>query len=404
MYKQVSLWLVLLVVFLDEMAVGLVYPMFSSMIFISNGPLLLENASEASKGIYLGILLGALPITSFFFAPILGALSDQKGRKPLYFFSLVLAVLGYSLSIFGVWMKSITTLIIARSLNGIAAGNIGVASATIADLSNAENKAKYFGLFAMASGVGFMIGPVLGGIFSKTSFAMPFFFAGFASLLNLILIFLFFKESHVVKIKSKILFWDGILKIKKAFHLKELKIIFFTVTFFCFAWSFFYEFIPVVWISNLGFDSTKVGFFYAYGSFFYALSSGLLIRPFQKRFKPHALVFYSLLSLGGLILILPFFLYGVFIWIYLPLVNFLVALAYPTYSTIVSDSVDENSQGEILGILQSIQMFAFGISPLLGGFFLGIHPLSPMFLGGFFMLVGAFIFGVFLRKRIFLVK
>jgi DHA1 family tetracycline resistance protein-like MFS transporter len=169
----------------------------------------------------------------------------------------------------------------------------------------------------------------------------------------------------------------------------------------CFGWSFFYEFLPVVWIADLGFDAKTVGIFYAYGAGIYALSSGMLIRPFQKWFRPYVLVFYSLVLLGCVILSLLFFRQAFWIWFYLPVVNFLIALIYPTYSAIVSDAVDENSQGEVLGILQSIQMFAFGISPLFGGGALGIHPLAPMLLGGGFMLLGACIFGLFLRKKIF---
>lgn len=401
MQKQISLWLVLFVVFLDEMGVGLVYPMFSSMVFHPAGPLGLADAPEAVKGIYLGFLLAALPIVAFFSGPILGSLSDQKGRKPLYLLSLSLAILGYAFSIFGVWAKSIFILIAARCVIGIAAGNAGVVSATIADLSGPANKAKNFGLFSMAAGVGFMIGPVLGGVLSKTTFVLPFVMAGIASLANLLLIFFFFRETHLVRSAAVIRYSEGIRSIRKAFRLADLKYIFFAVICFCFGWSFFYEFLPVAWIGDYGFDAKRVGIFFAYGAGFYALSSGVLIRPFQKWFRPHSLVFYSIALLGCVILALLFFHKAFWIWIYLPIVNFLIALAYPTYAAIVSDSVDENSQGEILGILQSIQMLAFGISPLFGGGALGIHPHSPMLLGGGFMTIGACILGIFLRKKIF---
>ncbi len=401
MHKKIYLWLVLFVVFVDEVGVGLVYPMFSSMIFHPSDPLGLSHAPDLIKGVYLGILLAALPIAAFFSGPILGSLSDQKGRRPLYLVSLSLAILGYLLSMYGVWIQSIFILISARCIVGIAAGNAGVVSATIADISTPENKASYFGLYSMAAGLGFMIGPVLGGVFSKNNFLLPFSWAAIASIANLVLIFFLFQETHQVRSSAKVRYTEGLFCLQKAFRLHDLKFLFFTAICFCFGWSFFYEFLPVVWLSDFGFNTDQVGMFYAYGSGFYALSSGLLIRPFQKRFRRHSLVFYSLAILGGVILAILFLPHPFWIWIYLPIVNFLIALTYPTYSAIISDSVDENSQGEILGISQSIQMFSFGISPLLGGTALGLHPHSPMLLGGGFMWIGAAILGLFLKKKIF---
>ena len=87
------------------------------------------------------------------------------------------------------------------------------------------------------------------------------------------------------------------------------------------------------------------------------------------------------------------------IWVYLAVVNFLVALAFPTYTTIVSNSVGKDSQGEILGILESVQATAFGISPLLAGFLLGVHVHMPMVLGGTSMLIAALLLGVNKKKN-----
>ena len=85
---NVSLWLVLFVVFLDHIGIGLVYPMFSAMMFEPDSPFMDVAASGVVRGWYLGALLAAMPLAAFFSSPILGALSDQKGRRPLFLFCL----------------------------------------------------------------------------------------------------------------------------------------------------------------------------------------------------------------------------------------------------------------------------------------------------------------------------
>jgi len=397
--KKITLILVLCVVFLDEMGLGLVYPMFSSMVFQSNGLMANIGASQLIKGLFLGMLYAAPAISAFISGPILGAASDQKGRKPLYIFSLSLAVFGYMACIVSVILKNIWMLIFSRAIVGIAVGNAGVVGATVADLSTKDNKVKNFGLYSMASGVGFMTGPFLGGIFAKNSFVVPFIMATILTLLNLLLIVFFLKETFPGKIKNKIRYLESFYNVKKAFQQTQLRTIFAAAIVFCFAWSFFYEFIPVSWIEH-GFTVKQVALFYAYGAGIYALSSGVLIRPFVK-YNNYAVVFYSIAALGLSMVGCLYMQDRFYIWVYMAILNFLIALAYPTYSAMVSNSVDENMQGEIMGMLQSVQMLAFGISPILGGMFLGVSTNTPMIIGGGAMLLSACILAIFLPKVVF---
>lgn len=395
-----SLWLVLFVVFLDHVGIGLVYPMFSSMMFDPGSPFVSVNISNAIKGWYLGILLAATPLAAFFSGPILGAFSDQKGRRPLFLFCLTLAIVGYACSMIGVITKSILLLVGSRIIVGLADGSMGVVSAAVADLSKDDtSKAKNFGLYGMVSGVGFVLGPVLGGIFSTIGFTIPFLVAGLATLLNLFLIWMYFKETHVVRKTAKIRLTDGIRNLKKAFQIPSLRTLFLVSIFFCVGWSFFYEFLPVIWISNYGFDTMKVGFFFAYGSGIYALSSGILIRPIVNRFKPYLVLFYSLCLLGIVTLLLLFHSSAFWVWIYLPAVTFLVALIFPTYTTMISDKAGVDAQGEILGISGSLQALSFAVSPLAAGFLIGGNIHMPLFIGGLSILSAALIVGILLRKK-----
>jgi len=399
--SQISLWIVLFVLFLDWMGLGLVYPMFSSMLFDAESPLVSADTSDAARGWYLGLLLASMSIAQFFSSPILGALSDQKGRRPLLLISISLGVFAYAISAWGVWLGSISVLLIGRTLVGVAAGNAAVVSAAVADLSTKESKARNFGLFGMASGVGFTVGPFLGGQLSEFGYSAPFLFAGIATFLNLLLVYFYLQETHLTLKATSIRLDDGIRNLRKAFKIPGLRILFLAILLFCFGWSFFYEFIPVSWIADYGFNSGDIGFFYAYGSGCYALSSGYLIRPLVNRYKHISVLFYALTIMGAAILLLLLRPGVEWLWVYLPVVNYLAALLFPTSTAMVSDWAGKDAQGEILGISQSVQSAAFAISPLAAGSFLGANPHMPMLLGGIAILLAALVLGLSLRNQIF---
>ena len=187
--KSLALFLVLFVIFIDWLGIGLVYPIFSAMLFHPDHQLLAIGASYSWRCHCLGLLLAATPIAEFLSGPLLGAFSDQIGRRPLFLVTQFIAVIGYFLSALAVSWGSIAVLIGARALAGIAAGNAAVVGATVADLSTVETKVKNFGLYSMACGLGFTAGPLLSGALGSIfGFHVPFLLAALAILTNLILI------------------------------------------------------------------------------------------------------------------------------------------------------------------------------------------------------------------------
>lgn len=382
-----SLLILLLTNFLDWMSIGLVYPMFSSMIFHQGSHFLPVHTSEIIRGTWLGVLIAAGPLAQFFSSPIVGTLSDQKGRKPLLVQTLVIIILGYLLCAVGVWAESLSLLLVGRLIVGLGTGNAAVVYAAIADISKPEEKAKHFGLACMASGIGFTVGPFLGGALSSWSFAGPFLFSMSCSVINLALLIFCFSETHHVRRKVQLSLTLGLKNLKKAFQIPTLRTLVLSIFFFCIGWSFYWEFIPVTWIQDYQLTPAEVGNFYAYGAAFYALSSGLLIRPVVSRFKPMTILFTALILLA--LAIFPLILHSniAIYWIYIPIQQFLIALVFPTGTTIVSNSVPEDAQGEIMGILQSVDSFAFSSGPLLAGAFIGFSTQAPIVIAGVLMLL-----------------
>lgn len=395
--KTVSLTLVALVGFIDWVGLGLVYPMFSSMLFQGDMQLLSPETSDTMRGACLGILLGAQPLTQFFSAPILGMLSDQRGRRKLLLPGLAVGVVGYLLAICAVSVENFVLLLLSRVAVGVSAGTAAVVGASLADVSSPEEKAKNFGLFNMACGLGFTVGPFLGGYLSSFGYAVPFAVAGFVVLLNWVLVALFFEETYTPKKKTKISLASGIHNIQKAVNNPNLRWVFLAVFLFCFGWSFYWEFTPVTWIQLHEFGTAMIGNCYAFGAVCYAVSCGILIRPIVSYFSNENVLCAAFVGSGLSIGMLLFHTDPLWLLLFIPLQQFFSALFWPTAAAQVSNSVSEEVQGEILGILQSVDSIAFAISPLFAGPLLGLSALMPILIGTSCMLMAAVILGAYLR-------
>lgn len=391
-----SLFIIMMIAFIDIMGVGLVYPMFGSMLYQADCKMLPETVSETTRGACLGILLAMMPLTQFFSSPILGMLSDQKGRKAILIPSLMIGVVGYLTAVIAVYFDHLILLVISRIAVGISAGTCSVVSAALADISLPENKAKNFGLLNMAFGLGFTVGPFLGGTLSKIAlggiikdYSLPFVLAGTVTLINLALVTFFYKDSYVPKKTGKLSLIMGIKNIQKAFQSKGLRTVFLAVFLACVGWSFYWEFTPVTWITQYGFTTDTIGKFYAYGAAFYALCSGLLIRLVVNRFSNQNILFFAMLGCSFGIGMLLFHASDIWLWVYVPVQQFGMALFWPTASAVVSNSVGEDIQGETLGIMHSLDALAFAISPLIAGPLMGLSTSSPIIVGSVGMLIAA---------------
>jgi MFS transporter, DHA1 family, multidrug resistance protein len=141
----------------------------------------------------LGLLMAVYSLMQLIFAPFWGKLSDRIGRKPI----MMIGIAGLSLSFFIQAMATeLWMLFAARIIGGIlSSANMPTAMAYVADITTPENRGKGMGIVGAAVGLGFVFGPAIGGIFSKSSMSMPFYLAGASSLITLVIIFFFLKES-----------------------------------------------------------------------------------------------------------------------------------------------------------------------------------------------------------------
>jgi DHA1 family tetracycline resistance protein-like MFS transporter len=191
-----------LTVLLDMIGVGIVIPILATVILRPDSGVLDPSMTLETRRLVYGLLVAVYPIAQFFGAPLLGALSDRFGRKPILLLSLTGTSIGYLLFALGIGFHSIMILLISRILDGFTGGNISTAMSSIADMSSAQDKAKNFGLIGMAFGFGFIVGPSIGGLLADSSivswftFQTPFWFAAALSAFTVIFTIFRFDETH----------------------------------------------------------------------------------------------------------------------------------------------------------------------------------------------------------------
>ncbi len=375
--------------FLNWMNYGLVYPIFATSIFHENS-IFLSDSSTAVQGFWLGVLLAACPIAQFLSSSPLGQLSDRKGRKSLMQSTTLLIFIGALIAAFGIFAKSLFILILGRVVTGLGAGNNAVINSSVADFSSRTQKAKNFGLIAMANGIGFAIGPFVGGKLSVYGYALPFIVAALFTLVSFLLITFFFSETLKEKKTGRLTIALGLSRLWETTIAAKFRVIFLSFFIFCFGWSFYWEFIPVTWIKSYNQDASQIGNFYAFGSLIYVISSGLLIRPIVKKFKPFTIL---LLSLGALGVFLSFLIHAKLesYWLNIGAQQFLIALVFPVGTAIVSNLTSQSDQGETMGVFQALQAFAFAVTPFFGGVLLHFSYFMPVMIGAASMFLACLI-------------
>lgn len=405
MMSKFNFIIILFIGFLNYLGIALVYPLFATMLFEPATLLIPADSSAAFRGTVLGILIGLTPMTQFFSAPILGALSDFKGRKKTILHGCWIGVLAYSLAVWGIYTQSLFLLFLYRILTGIAAGIVPVAQAMIADNSTPHNKAKRFSLFSASLGFGFTVGPFLGGKLANLSlengwgYALPFIVAGILCTLNLWFVLWQFPNDQKIHRNTPFQLLKGLDNIRKVFRWHKLRWLFFTTFLFAFAWSFFNEFIPVLLREQFAFNLNDIGNYYAFGGAWYAFCSAITATMVLRYFSPETIGVKSLI--GCAICMLAFLIIDerLYIWLTLPFLMFFLTFTYPIIGSIISNRIGTENQGEILGVYQSVIGFAMGISPLSVGSLIGMYPELTAIGGALVMFIASFAFWQGVRKQ-----
>ena len=383
--ERSSIFVILLTVFIDAVGVGLVYPIASPLLLEATpGAFLPPEATTSLRGLLLGMLMASFTIGQFVGSPIIGGLSDLKGRKRVVNATLLLAAVSYLLGGWSIGAKSVLGILAARFFAGIAAGNAAVMQASMADLSSVEEKAKRFGWLGASAGLGFIMGPYIGGKLSDPllgfDYATPFYASAVISLVNLGLAAWLFQETVPKAVAGSVNLWAGLTHLKKALQLRHLRALFSVMFMYFFGWELFIVFGPVYLMDRFQFTPSQIGTFYAYNGLWHALSNALIMR-WTSRFSSVRVLQIAFPLWGVALFLLGFVHDASFFWLALAPIPGIGAIIFSTGSALVSNLSDVEVQGETLGIYQSVQAAALAFPPLCVGSLVTVYPYFPI-MGG----------------------
>jgi DHA1 family tetracycline resistance protein-like MFS transporter len=355
--RNAALGFIFITVLIDIIGIGVIVPVIPALI----EKLIHNNLSEASK--IGGLLMFAYAFMQFIFSPVLGGLSDMYGRRPVLLISLFGLGINY---IFHAFAPSIGWLFVGRIIAGIAGGSVTTATAYIADVSTPEKKAQNFGLIGAAFGLGFIIGPVIGGLSSQWGIRAPFLISAGLAFLNVVYGYFVLPESLIPENRRKFL-WKRANPVGSLMHLKKYPIISGLVV------SIFLVYlagqsVQTIWsfytMEKFHWSSKLVGLSLGFVGLLVASIQGGLIRIVLPLLGHKNSIYLGLVfSVVGLILI-SFASKGWMIFAFI-VPYCLGGIAGSAIQGIISNQVPSGEQGELQGALTSLISLTAIIGPVL---------------------------------------
>lgn len=357
--KTRNLWIIVAITVLNAIGMTIVFPLF---------PFLLGHYLPDAQVVFgLSTLNSAYSFCQFIAAPLFGALSDRFGRKVILIISLFGSAVGYFLLGAG---GALWVLFLGRIIDGLTAGNISTLFSYIADSTEPGERAKWFGYLGGAIGVGFMIGPAIGGLLGTSSLQLPFYVTAGITLFSILCIQLFLPESLAMEkrtthFSAKSL--NPFAPFKNIFTLKDARTLLILGAFFYVALSIYQLNLSIFAKDVFAWGPAFIGGVLTLVGICDIVSRTLVLPQLLKILSTRVI---GIMGLCGLALGLGL----VFVSAYLPLTPLLLtAVAFitlgeglfdPSYNGLLSTSVDESKQGMLQGVNQSLQAAYRMIVPL----------------------------------------
>ncbi|MEK9991944.1 MAG: TCR/Tet family MFS transporter [Paracoccaceae bacterium] len=355
--SKLPIFVIFTTVVLDSMGIGIIIPVMPALFAEVTGS---EKISDIA--IWGGLLASTFALMQFIFGPILGALSDRYGRKPILLLELLVIAAYYLLMGFA---QTLWLLFLGRLIGGITAATHATANAYMADISSPEEKAARFGMLGAGFGLGFVLGPLIGGLLGEWGPRAPFFAAAMLAAANGVLCYFVLKESLKSKNRREFMWYranpiGAILDLRKFEGIYSLLLVFLLFTI---GTSIYAAIWPFFTVERFSWSPGMIGISLTIYGVCFAIVQGVLVRPAIKIwgekktiiigfcFEFSAMVTFAFLTDGKILIIL------------IPLAS-LGVLAQPAIQAILSKSVGDDRQGAIQGVASSLNAIAMVITPI----------------------------------------
>ena len=355
--SKLPIFVIFTTVVLDSMGIGIIIPVMPALFADVTGT---EKISDIA--IWGGLLASTFALMQFIFGPILGALSDRYGRKPILLLALFVMAAYYLLMGFA---QTLWLLFLGRLIGGITAATHATANAYMADISSPEEKAARFGMLGAGFGLGFVLGPLIGGLLGEWGPRAPFFAAAMLAAANGVLCYFVLEESLKTKNRREFMWYranpiGAILDLRKFEGIYSLLLVFLLFTI---GTSIYAAIWPFFTVERFSWSPGMIGISLTIYGVCFAIVQGVLVRPAIKIwgekktiiigfcFEFSAMVTFAFLTDGKILIIL------------IPLAS-LGVLAQPAIQAILSKSVGDDRQGAIQGVASSLNAIAMVITPI----------------------------------------
>jgi len=355
--RKAAMPFIMLTVLIDMVSIGLIIPVLPLLVGTFTG-------SAADQAFWFGVTTFAFSIANFVTSPILGALSDRFGRRPV----LLLGFCALALSFFvtalatALWM-----LIVVRLFSGAMQSNASVANAYVADITPPEHRAKRFGMLGAMFGIGFILGPVMGGMLGAIDLQLPFFAAGALALLNLLYGWFVLPES-LPRERRRGFEWraaNPVTSLKALSQTRGVGMLVAVIAFGGLAQFVLYTTWVLYTTFKFGWGPLENGWSLFTVGVASAITQGLLLGRLLKRFSPQRLAVWGLVSST-----IAYVLYGaasqgwmMYAVIIANLLGFTVTAAI---QSIISGAADPRTQGRTMGAVSSLNSLMAVVAPVLG--------------------------------------
>ncbi len=348
---------IVITVMLDAIGIGLIMPVMPALI------LEVQGGSLASAALWGGLLSTIFAVMQFLFSPLLGNLSDRFGRRPVLLLSLVVMVLDYLLMAVA---STMWLLIVGRIIGGITAATHGTASAYMADISKPGEKAANFGLIGAGFGVGFVLGPLAGGLLGEFGTRAPFYAAALLAALNAGFGWLILRET-LTEANRRPFQWaranplGAFVSVARMPGIGRLLAVYFiySVAFYVYpaVWSFFTQ-------ARFGWTPQTIGISLALFGVTMAIVQGWLIRYILRWLGEWRTVIYGLVFDTFAFGLIAAVTHSTLALVLTPIAA-LGAVITPALQGIMSQAVPDDAQGELQGVLTSVGALSMIVSPLM---------------------------------------
>ena len=356
--------IIILTVLIDVIGLGIIIPVMPTYV-----------QSFGASPTIITLLFSVFALFSFLSAPLLGALSDKIGRRPILMVSILSSSIGWFVF---AWAPSLTFLFLGRIIDGLAAGNFSTAQSAISDLAKTpQERTANLGLTGAIFGVGFLLGPFLGGMLSTISPSFPFWFVGYLALANFILAYFFLPETNKNLHTDKHIHWNPLTPIVLGF--KEIKLRKLYVTWFMFnsiaigTNSIFALYL----LKAFNFGAYQSGLFFTGVGIVIAFNQGFALKKFWLKYfseKKLIILMLSVFTIGFLLMAYPslwFFIAG------LTCAAFGQSILRVAITSEVLGESDERERGQATGVLSAIANAASIVAPLIAGYAFEVYDMLP---------------------------